>query len=104
MSKNNAAIYGPPNHKPTRFTIQLEDAPGGGYVFSIQATATTKVGPLWFVREAAKVEEQPYAHLIVATELERVMGDMLVSRPDSEERARFVISGGLWHQPELPLM
>jgi hypothetical protein len=103
MTNTNARIYGPPSHKPTRFTVHVEARPMGGWSYSLQATALTKVGLLWSVKDAGEVEDQPYAHLIMATELERVMGDLLRDLPGTEQRARFVISGGLWHQPELPL-
>lgn len=102
---NNAAIYGPPSHRLDYMTMYLDRDPdtGAWYIMSLTGGSMTHKGSLWHLgsENFERWEGDDAAHLNLAQEAYVLLADFLRDEPNTEARARFVASGGLYEQLEL---
>lgn len=89
----------PPTHRLTRITLDLDLSPGLEPRITITGHSDTHKGRLWQVETHAALEpSDPHDWLILAQMVQVLVEDFLRDRPGTEERALFVLSGGLYEQ------
>lgn len=100
---NNAQIYGPPSHQLRTLTVKIESAgEGEPWTVSLAGYSPTCRTSLWYVSEVFESDiEDPAEIPILGLEIEQLVVDMLASRPNTQERAEFIVNGGLSSQPSL---
>lgn len=103
MKNNNAQIYGPPTHTPTEFSIRVRQTKEGWQFVTINAYSETSLGPVWSIHDYTEIPDDGHVHLNMGAEAYGIVSDLVQSQPNTEERARFILSGGLegWCQEEL---
>lgn len=98
MNTKRYNTYGPPNHRPNNFLLDIEER-DGDIEIAISAYAPTHKGRLYRLTLEAGIDpEDPHAHLILGQVCTTILEDLWRDRPNSEARGYFVLGGGLYEQ------
>lgn len=98
MTKANAQIYGPPAHNLDYVNITLIRLEHEWLISNLSGGSRTSKGPLWRLTDVYESDEPDHAHEQVAIALHALVSDVIRDQPNTQARAQFVASGGLYEQ------